>query len=129
VTTVSLNVRQHVYALLYGEMKICGCGTPEDSFGTVRDLLIATEEHKNASTVISHDGARHIVLSVLDEVDLIEHGSVIDVPWLTKKGRWYLQAMKAMEYADLEDGEGDIGLPHEGAPCTERCLKPFWITP
>jgi len=122
---LSEDVRQHVHSLFFDQMKICGCGLPELTLELVRDLLTVIEERGRTETVIPHEGARHIVLSVLDNIDLIEHGSIIDAAWLTKKGRWYLRALQRVEWEDIED-EG-VGLPHDGTPCTEACLKPFWI--
>lgn len=123
MTQLSQEVRDHVYSLLFDQMNLC-CGLPETSFELIRELMTCFREKRDIGALLPDDGARYLVLSVLDHADLIEHGSIIDASWLTKKGEWHWQALTRCEYDDIE---GQAGLPHDGEPCTDACLKPFWI--
>lgn len=115
------SVQQHIYSLFYDQMKLCGCGLPEESFELVRDLLASARERGHSAHVINNDAARHIVLSLMDSVGLLEHGSVIDAAWLTPKGEWYLRQLRKVDDWDVLE---QIGLPHDGKPCTDRCWLP-----
>lgn len=118
------NIREHVYRLLFEELNLC-CGFPEDSYALVRDLLTAFRAKTGIATLLPDDGARYLVLGLLDDADLIEHGSIIDAAWLTRKGEWYWQALSRLDYDDI-DGANGVGLPHDGKACMDTCLKPFW---
>ena len=105
-------------------MDLC-CGLPETSFELIRDVLTAFREKQSIDALLPNDGARYIVLGMLERVGLIEHGSIVDASWLTRKGEWYWQAMTRLEYHDIE-GEDGVGLAHDGKACMDACLKPFW---
>jgi hypothetical protein len=121
VTEPTDNIRQHVYRLLFEELHLC-CGLPETSYALARALLTAFRSKTSISTLLPDDGVRYLVLGALDNAGLIEHGSVIDAAWLTRKGEWYWQALTRLDYDDV-DG---VGLPHDGKACMDACLKPFW---
>ena len=117
------NVADHVHRLLFEELNLC-CGFPEDAYTLIRDLLTAFRNKTGIDTLLPQPGARYLVLAALDDAGLIEHGSIIDAAWLSRKGEWYWQAMTRLDYDDI-DGDGS-GLPHDGKACMESCLKPFW---
>lgn len=115
----ALSERQHLEGLFSGELKLCGCGNPEDAYALIRDLLDLAPFHRHPQRVrdlIGNDGAYHIVLSVLDEARLIEHGGGIGGAWITPKGERYRELMHRYEYSDLDDGP-----PHDGGDCPEGC--------
>ncbi|MFE1767302.1 hypothetical protein ACFW81_24170 [Streptomyces angustmyceticus] len=115
------SVQQHIYALFYDQMKLCGCGFPEEAFELVRDLLAVAHERGSSGRVINNGAARHIVLSLMGNVGLLEHGSIIDSAWLTSKGEWYLRQLRKVDDWDALE---EFGLPHDGKPCTDRCWLP-----
>lgn len=119
-------VRQHINSLFYDQLKLCGCGLPEEAFDLVRDVLAIVggdgkEPWKQLEALIPQGAARHMVLSMLDSAELIEHGTIITGGWLTDKGKWYLRQLRKVD--DWDDIHG-IGLPHDGKPCTGRCFLP-----
>ncbi|MFJ8657493.1 hypothetical protein ACIRNU_34785 [Streptomyces rochei] len=118
------HIREHVYRLLFDELHLC-CGFPEKSYALVRELLTAFRNKTGIDNLLPNDGARYLILGLLDEADLIEHGSIIDAAWLTRKGEWYWQALTRVDYDDI-DGSDGVGLPHDGKACMDACYKPFW---
>ena len=73
------------------EIKICGCGNPEDAVELVRQILNLCPLHtdrrwEKAKELIGSSGAFHIVLSDLTEAQLMEHGGSIGGSWLTDRG-------------------------------------------
>lgn len=119
-------VRQHIYALFYDKLGICGCGEPGDAFELVRGVLAvigsgAEERWQLLHDLIPQNAALHLVLSMLDSADLIEHGNIITGSWLTSKGTWYLRQLRKVD--DWDDIDG-VGLPHDGKACMDRCFLP-----
>ncbi|MET8864659.1 hypothetical protein ABZW11_17115 [Nonomuraea sp. NPDC004580] len=115
----------HAHQLFYGDLAMCGCGTPEAAYELVRDLLALIADHERdwaplAKTLIGNPGAYHLTMSALDEAGLLEHGSSIDSAWLTDKGRWYASALRTIESWDGLEG---YGYPHGMESCTEACWQ------
>ncbi|MFE1451964.1 hypothetical protein [Streptomyces olivaceoviridis] len=118
------SVREHVYSLVFDQLGLC-CGLPEESYTLLRNLLTAfhgRERTNRINQLLPDEGARYIVLAALNNAGLLEHGSIIDAAWLTRKGKWYWQAITRLDYDDIEG----VGLPHDGKACMDACLKPFW---
>jgi hypothetical protein len=118
-------VTEHAYKLFYEDLGLCGCGIPEAAYELVRDVLVlvADDEDRHGwaplvKTLLGSPGAYHLIMSSLDEADLIDHGSSIDGAWLTDKGRWYASTLRMIEDWDAFD---EAGYPHEGANCTGAC--------
>lgn len=121
-------IAQHVHLLLAGELNFC-CGFPEDSIGPVRELLEAIDADHAAKTTArvnaftADPAITALLLYRFAALGLTRHGSIITSSWLTKRGRWYMHALARVDWDDVEEA----GPPHDGGPCTEACLKPFWI--
>jgi hypothetical protein len=111
---------QHVYRLYYGDLGLCGCGYTEAAYELVRDILTLVEDERVSlvKTLIGNSGAYHLIMSALDEADIIRHGTSIASAWLTDKGRWYVSALRTIDDWDVLD---HIGFPHDGEPCTSSC--------
>ncbi|MGW2861931.1 hypothetical protein [Streptomyces sp. NPDC001205] len=121
-------VLDHVYKLLYGDLGLCGCGTPGDAYALVQQLLDLTPYYDHPAAVeelIGQPGAYHIVLSALTNAELIEHGGAIGGSWLTPKGKWYQAAMRGVEFDDLYSDAANVGIPHADEECTDAC----WVLP
>lgn len=116
------DILQHVNGLFHTDLRLCGCGSPEEAFDLVRDLLNLAPFYENRDEVtalIGDGGPAHIVLSALDGADLLEHGGTIHGSWLTNKGEWYRTVL-----ATIGDWyEIAVGLPHNGGKCTDACWR------
>jgi hypothetical protein len=134
--TEALDDLQHLYKLFYDDLKVCGCGNPEEVYALVRDLLALAPFYQHPAEVAERIGvsaedyasgglgAYYMVLHALDAADLIEHGGGIGGSWLTHKGTRYLELMKRHEWEDLDDTDGygsSVGYPHDGNGCLPGC--------
>jgi hypothetical protein len=115
---------QHAYALFYAEpsqgLGICGCGNPETAFSLVRDLLNLAPFFENPEAVrkrIGEPGACHLVLSMLDNAGLIDHGGGIGGSWLLTKGEYFKRVLSEVTWEQIEEE----GFPHDGGECTDAC--------
>lgn len=87
----------------------CGCGNPEDASGALLHLLELHPLYDAASqqdldTWIPDSGVRHLLLYMLDRLDLTEHGGSVGGGWLTDNGeavRDALRSEKADNFAAL----------------------------
>lgn len=126
MTTLTEEEVSHAHALLYAEppegLGICGCGNPEEALALVRDLLVLAPFYDNPAAVearIVDPGARHLVLSMLDNAGLIEHGSSIGGAWLTAKGAYCRRVLTWVTWDAIDDS----GFPHDGAGCGDACWQ------
>jgi hypothetical protein len=122
------HILNHLYKLFYGDLDLCGCGRPADAYELIRDIIslapfFENERWRLVESLIGNAGAHHIVLSALENADLIEHGSSISGSWLTPKGKWCQAVMRGVEFEDI-DGIS-AGYPHDGGECTIAC----WLVP
>lgn len=120
---------QDVY---YDELNFCGCGSPSDTLYVIKNVLrvhknkldrcnkkvdeyydLYKHEFQKALNLNDeycendfyiNEGVYQIVLNVLNNANLMEHGSSIGGSWLTKKGEEFLEALELME------DEFDFGL-------------------
>lgn len=118
--------REHLYVVFFDNTQglgLCGCNRPADAYNLIRDLLNLLpwyESWPQTDQLIGTDGAVHIVQCQLGRIDLVEHGGTIGGAWATDKGRYVRWLMGRHEYDDLDE----VGLPHDGKPCTPECWKP-----
>lgn len=121
------NVLDHVFKLFSEDLKICGCGDPHSAYDLIRDLLELAPifSMDNMIPLVGSNGARYFILGQLNNAELIEHGFVIDYAGLTRKGKWYLEALGTItDWPELEiQEEYSIGLPHDGVQCTDECWE------
>lgn len=113
---------QHLHALMYGDLSICGCGNPENAYALVRDLLALApyyegDNWQRAVALVGPPGAVHLVMSALDEAEVLIHGSVMSGAGLTAKGRYMLAAMCTHSWDIVEEA----GFPHYPDDCTDAC--------
>ena len=105
-------------------LHMCGCGCPEDTHGLIRRILIIRSEwqdkkisyeevkmrYKNDLDLDNdnnnHYGALQFILYMLDEYEIVEHGSSIGGCWLTELGKMYLTVLNA--WHDREECENEV---------------------
>lgn len=101
-------------------MYMCSCGCPEDTYEIIRKILnirndwstdkIKFDEikkrymedlHIDANDSL-HYGVLQFILYMLDEKEILEHGSSIGGCWITDLGKMYLTVLNA--WHDREEG-------------------------
>jgi hypothetical protein len=81
----------------YGVLKLCGCGSPEEAYNFLRDVLqtcdrrdeSAWKDAEGATKALilqSPEIAAHALLHLLTNLDVIEHGGSVGGSWLTDTG-------------------------------------------
>jgi len=128
--------RDHLYVLFHDSrgLRVCGCGTPEDAWRLVHDLLEATAATYDADgrfrgwtpegqhpydQLCGNPGSASVVCGALEETGLIEHGGSFYGSWLTTEGFIYLDLLRAIGGSD--DIGDDTGYPHDGNGCPPGC--------
>lgn len=114
----------HLYAIMFDDLNICGCGSPADAYDLVKQLLALAPLYEpgrveEMRALIGSPGAVHLVLSALDEAGLMIHSSMIEWAGLTDKGRYALAAMQAVTWEQVDE----VGYPHDGDACTDECWR------
>ena len=93
-------VREDFEAIYFGELGMCGCGTPTELMMFIYELLKNHKQWKDEeiTTKVMEENRKRIIkdanpdivfefiFHVLDKNDLLEHGVSIYSAWLTKKG-------------------------------------------
>jgi hypothetical protein len=115
-------IMQHLFKYLHGDTKMCGCFEPEAADALIVDIcdLVAQDSEweviRDRIGDMIDDGAVHIVMSVIDGMGLISHGSSIRSPWITDRGEWVRQA-----YRQITDEILEYGFPHGAKECPPEC--------
>jgi hypothetical protein len=92
----------------------CGCGCPQEAADALLRVLRAFPlyEHLAALEEMLPDlGLRFLFLYMLDHTELTEHGSAIDLGWLTEKGKAVRDAL------DVEEADSFKALFAEHCAC------------
>lgn len=125
------DVLSHLHKVFYGDLRLCGCGQPDAAWELIHSVLTHCDtpaENQGWAALgreIGPPGAVHIVISVLTDADLIEHGGSYVVNWLTDKGKWMLWALNTIGLEDVDDrmDREFIGYPHDGGVCSPECYR------
>lgn len=83
----------------------CGCGNPEEGYRLVRQVLLLCplyDHRPEFEELIPDTGVEMIVLGLLDNLGLIEHGGGIGGSWLTSKGEAALKALNREAHDGFE---------------------------
>jgi hypothetical protein len=121
--------RQHLYRLFTDDLGLRDCSMPQEAYNLVRDLLASyldeDGDHRTREALIGSPGATPLVLIMLENAGLIEHGATVEGAWLTGKGRTSLEMMRHQEWESDDDFNiGEIGYPHDSDDCTAECWTP-----
>lgn len=81
---------EHLNAICFRDLRLCGCGNPDAALTLVHALLRAHEARRLreiAQQLVGPDSVCQIVLGVIDAAGLTEHGTSFWSGWLTPKGK------------------------------------------
>lgn len=131
--------RAHLHALCYDKIMGCGCNQPDAAYGLVRNILNLAPFYEDGNwqkvqELIGSDGAFQIVIGVLTEAELLEHGGSMGGSWLTPKGEYVRDLMRRHEWRTTgsDDGISPNGVDDNGYPeCygTDGCPPSHWLPP
>ena len=98
-----------VLAFFYNGFGMCGCSETSESIELVATVLewAKSDKDKMYSDIIENIGAYYIVVGVMDNLGLIEHGTSIRFPWPTKDGERLLDAIRKHGARAIEDASGE----------------------
>jgi hypothetical protein len=99
--------REQLRVLFDAKIPMCGCGCPEAGVKLIHDVLKLHplyEHREEFETLLPNTGVRMIVLGLIDEARLNEHGGGIGGSWLTPLGKRVLAALDR-ELAEHTDDE------------------------
>jgi hypothetical protein len=128
----------HLYLVFCEQLPSCGCGDPEAGYQLIHQLLALDQLHQDdnwrkAEELCGSPGAHQLVLSALNDADLLEHGTSISNSWRTGRGDWVMWAVEQLGGIDALDARlSDAGYPHEYDPKTKRlreCTDACWTIP
>ena len=110
---------QILYNMYFDELQLCGCGAPDNVLVMIKEVLNALNRQDSSErrevlfktlgfeatsldelTTIQY-GMYKFILDVLDNAEIIEHGSSIHGAWLTKHGLEILQAFELVDDLDI----------------------------
>jgi hypothetical protein len=118
--------RQFAYTVI-NDLPMCGCGDPQAALGRVLrvlDALLASDPARQhpwyKQLGLDDDAVRYLILGALDTAGLIDHGTSIDYPFLTDKGRRFLDVMDRGDYDEID--AGGYG-PHDHATYQEGAQR------
>lgn len=112
--------------LFLDEMHFCACNIPNAGARLVLSVLrlCPLSGHRpEFERLIPDAGAQHIILSLLNHVDLLEHGGGIGGSWLTDKGR---RVLASLEELAKTDQDLDSLFPDEPTP--DECEQCYGVS-
>ncbi len=112
-----------LHHLFFDELKICGCGVPESVGMLIRDILAALppwEYEGELKKLLPTDGLCYLVLGILTDAELIEHGGNIIGSWLTPRGEDVLESLRN-ESAVNERLDSIFRCDHQSPEDCETC--------
>jgi hypothetical protein len=106
-----------IYALLLNEFGGCGCSEDDEMAKVIVKILEwAVKSIGNRvryNKLFRHVGTFYIVAGILDNNDLLEHGTSIRCAWATKKGKMLLETLKEMDFSKKIEGTAYDGCFYE----------------
>ena len=84
--------------ILYDELSFCGCFDYDIVLKEFADVLEwaaqPIDDRKSYTELYTNPALAYIILGVLNDANLIEHGCAIRHPWITEKGEGFLCYIK-----------------------------------
>jgi hypothetical protein len=100
----------NIQAYFYHALGACGCGELDEMIDSVRRLLewAGTDMSDRAeyNTLYSEVGVYYLLVGRLDVLLLLEHGTSIRYPWLTKRGKRLLAALQTTPTEEILEASG-----------------------
>jgi len=101
----------NIQAYFYNHLGACGCSELDEMISTIKRVL---EWHKTdipkrdsyISVFPEELGIFYIIVGLLDNLDLVEHGTSIRWGWLTNDGKRLLEALIRCSPKEIEDAFG-----------------------
>ncbi|MBO3356197.1 hypothetical protein [Clostridium perfringens] len=116
----------------YERLKFCGCGIPSNTLFIIRDILRVIkkrtdqydtkdivkcfkEYNKHIQEILNlkgedksrthkiNEGIKDIMYNILNNVEVLEHGSFIGCSWLTNYGEILLECLNSLSDDELEN--------------------------
>lgn len=85
-------------AFLYKHFGACGCSELNEIVNVLKYLLEWSAidiDSRSAYNKLNIDvGYYYIIIGLLDQLDMLEHGCAIRVPWITEKGKQFLKGLR-----------------------------------
>lgn len=128
----------HLYQVLCADLPSCGCNDPQAAHKLVHDLVslapfYENERWRKAEQLVGSEGAFQIVISALNDAELLEHGGSMGGSWLGKRGRWFLWAVEQVGGIEgLVEKLDGVGYPHgwdSEAKALRPCEDSCWVVP
>ena len=98
-----------VQDFLFSKLGLCGCAEWETALSELRRILEwagqDTETRTKWETLFASEGLYYLMMSMLDEIKLIEHGISIRHCWLTQIGDELLNALQMHKADEIENAE------------------------
>lgn len=114
--------REFIQDFYYEKLNFCGCGSPWDVLYTIKKTLNIISKKKefdyedywnklrnslnmmvDKNNFSVNEGVFQIILNILNNSDVLEHGGGIGGSWLTDYGRELLEHLNSLSDEDLED--------------------------
>lgn len=108
----------HWFNQVTSDLGFCGCGSPEEAFWLVRDLLRLCPFYENRQAVqarLPDLGVEMLVLYTIDHAGLIEHGGSVGGSWITEKGQRLLDLLERWDEAAIDEAS-DKGVSCSDCP-------------
>lgn len=86
----------------------CGCGDPDAAMELLRDVLRLLKGHEwyseKMKALLPSEGLNYLVLYMLNNNGLTEHGTSVNCSWLTDKGE---EILKDIEWCLANEGDNE----------------------
>ena len=103
-----------VKAFFYNELGACGCSDMEAMIAEVKRFLSWADSGTPAydtrvyyDKLYNSEGVFYLIAGMMDNANLIEHGTGIRFPWLTSEGIDFLSALNTLDPLAIEEAEGE----------------------
>ena len=106
VELTPINIR----AYFHNAFGACGCSEIGEMVISIKTLLEWCGEKGTRvrySELYPDLGIFYLMVGLLDSLGLIEHGTAIRYPWVTREGKRFLEALNITSVSEIEDASGE----------------------